>query len=275
MLRDFTGERLEPHILNENTVKHLHRYAIASQYIKDKIILDIASGEGYGSNLMSMKAAFVYGVDIDADTIKDAQQKYSKKNIKFIEGSTSSIPLETNSVDVVVSFETLEHHNEHDEMFKEIKRVLRKDGTLIISTPDKHYYSDMRSYNNPYHIKELYKNEFVDLVSEFFSEKQILDQRYLNGNSIITSSEYQLSLNYLGGDFLSVKTINPNPEFLIAIASENTFVKQNSSIFDGGDILQKNLFNTVRDVKNSATYRLGDTLLMPFKYLKAILKSSS
>ena len=61
----------------------MHRYAIVSDYIKDKIVLDIASGEGYGCNFMSKKAKFVYGVDIDDITVQEAKLKYKNKKIEF------------------------------------------------------------------------------------------------------------------------------------------------------------------------------------------------
>ena len=92
MKKKWTGERLETFIYNRDAVDHLHRYAIASNFVEGKVVLDIASGEGYGSNLMSEKASFVYGVDIDESTIRKADKKYKKNNLKLLKGSTSAIP---------------------------------------------------------------------------------------------------------------------------------------------------------------------------------------
>ena len=94
MKNNWTGERLETYIYSKDSIDHLHRYSIVSNYIEGKIVLDIASGEGYGSNIISEKAKFVYGVDIDETSIKDAKLKYKKDNLKFLVGSTSSIPIE-------------------------------------------------------------------------------------------------------------------------------------------------------------------------------------
>src|ERR1035438_3461036 len=113
MKKNWTGERLETHIYNYNTIEHLHRYAMATQLVTDKIVLDIASGEGYGSNLLSKFSKKVYGVDISAETIELASKKYLKNNLQFKVGSTSNIPIPDNTIDVVVSFETIEHHNQH------------------------------------------------------------------------------------------------------------------------------------------------------------------
>lgn len=271
MGRKFTGERLEPHIYNENSVKHLHRYAIVTEYIRNKTILDIACGEGYGSNLMSQYASFIYGVDIDRVTIEHAKVKYEKDNLRFIEGSTSRIPMDEDSVDVVVSFETLEHHDEHVKMFEEIKRVLRPNGMLIISTPDKYYYSDIRKYKNPYHIKELYKSDFIALINNFFTTAQILSQSYLNGNSLLLDTDTSETIKYYTGDFLKLTETNSHPEFLIAIASDGHFIKQRNTIFDGSVILTGNTAVIIKQVHNSTTFKVGHAILFPFKLVKRTL----
>ncbi len=268
MKEKFTGERLETYIYNENTIKHLHRYAIASSYIEKKIVLDIACGEGYGSNHMSNYAEFVYGVDIDFETITNAKKKYSKSNLTFLEGSTSKIPIENNSVDVVVSYETIEHHNEHEQMLEEIKRVLKPNGLLIISTPDKYYYSDLRNYNNPFHIKELYKDEFIALTNKYFKHSQLLSQSFLNGNSLVLKSDTRNVMKYYSGDFIELTEVTSNPEFLIAILSDQSFKQQDDSIFEGSEINSKRIKKEINIVYNSNSYKVGHALLTPFKFLK-------
>jgi len=62
--KNWTGERLETHILNVITIEHLHRYALALPHSTGKIVLDIACGDGYGSNLLARNAVSVIGVDI-------------------------------------------------------------------------------------------------------------------------------------------------------------------------------------------------------------------
>ncbi len=272
-MKNWTGERLETFVNTRDAIEHLHRYAIVSKYIKDKIVLDIASGEGYGSSLMSEKASFVYGVDIDTDTVQKAKLKYKRTNLKFLTGNTSQIPIEDNSIDVVVSFETIEHHDEHDEMMIEIKRVLRPNGILIISTPDKLYYSDERNYNNQYHIKELYKNDFVLLLAKYFSKRQVLFQKYSNGNSVIVSEENKNDLNFFLGDYSKVNEIEIDALYIISIASDFLFEEQNTSVFDGSQLINNFIDIKLKNLYNSNTYKVGTILLAPFKLLKKILKS--
>lgn len=271
-IKKYTGERLEKHFFNRITIEHLHRYAIATKYVKDKIVLDIASGEGYGSNLLSHHATFVYGVDIDLTTIETAKQKYQATNISFLQGSISEIPLEDNSVDVVVSFETIEHHDEHQEMIGEIKRVLKKEGLLIISTPDKKVYSDERNYANPYHIKELYREEFEKLLQPSFSNVILFNQAYSYGNSFIFNLKQNQLVTYSGG-FDSLCQIENKAKFLLAIASNKSFDFDEFSVFDASSkIKQFENLELINTYKKSYSYRIGQFVLLPLNLIKKILK---
>ena len=141
---EYTGERLVTSVASEYTLyEHLHWYAAAQIISQNKTVLDIASGEGYGSYLLSKNAAYVYGVDIAEAAVNHAQEKYATRrpNLIFKQGSTSGIPLENGTIDLVVSFETIEHHDEHEQMISEIKRVLKPGGVLLISSPNKTVYS--------------------------------------------------------------------------------------------------------------------------------------
>lgn len=264
MKKKWEGERLETFIYGRDMIDHLHRYAIVSSYIDNKTVLDIACGEGYGSNLMSKNAKFVYSVDIDSDTILAAKSKYKKSNINFLVGSASEIPIEDNCVDIVVSFETIEHHDRHEEMVSEIRRVLKPNGIVIISTPDKLYYSDKRSFINPFHVKELYKQEFVDLFATKFKNFQLLTQTYCNGNSII-QEEDETDVQFFSGNYENVELFKTNPLYLIIIASDGVFTKQKTTIFNGDEIEKKELIAQFRD---STTYKVGQFILFPFKFLK-------
>lgn len=268
----YTGERLEKSFFNRASIEHLHRYAIAKELTTNKIVLDIASGEGYGTHLLSENAKFVYGVDIDFKTIAEAKNTYIKENIKFLQGSTSKIPLDDNTIDVVVSFETIEHHNEHHKMMTEIKRVLKKDGILIISTPDKKVYSDDRNYSNPFHVKELYKEEFEFLIKDHFSNSIFLDQTYTYGHSFIYNKT-QNNVNFYTGEFKKVYPVENKAKFLISIASDVFFQYNDFSIFNASPKLKAYDDSLlIKSIKNSYYYRIGRIILYPFAIIKRTLK---
>lgn len=269
MKKNWTGERLESFIYSRDAIEHLHRYGLVFNYIENKIVLDIACGEGYGSNLMSDKAAVVYAVDIDEATVLAAKAKYHKDNINFMTGSASSIPMASQSVDVVVSFETIEHHDQHGEMIAEIRRVLKPGGLIIISTPDKLYYSDKRKFTNKFHVKELYKVEFTELIFKVFPRMQLLTQKYCNGNSIIQAELNLDKIQFYTGNYTKVSSLEIDPLYLIAIASDVDFELQHTSFFDGSEIINKAL---VGSVYSSMTFKVGHLILRPFKFFKRLLK---
>ena len=166
----FTGERFLPTEAGNIALEHLHRYFQAREIAAGKVVLDIASGEGYGSAILAEAALSVTGVDISDEAVAHARRRYQRDNLQYLVGDCAQIPLPDASVDMVVSFETIEHHNRHEEMLREIKRVLREDGVLLISSPDKKYYSDELNYSNPYHVKELYRDEFEALIGRHFRQ---------------------------------------------------------------------------------------------------------
>ncbi len=266
----WTGERLETEIFGRDSVEHLHRYAIAKKLAVNKTVLDVASGEGYGSHILSKVAKNVIGVDIDQSTVNAASLKYNAANLKFEQGSTSKIPLADDSVDLVVSFETIEHHDEHELMMTEIKRVLKRDGTLIISTPDKAIYSDKRNFKNSFHIKELYREEFRKLLSNSFSNVTFLNQKYINGSSLI-DVESKSAIEIFDGDYADVESIEIDPLYILAIASDHEVNQFDASIFSGNKLNSQEIKNVIKKVQKSTTFRVGKFLLSPIIAIKKML----
>src|SRR5271166_2379262 len=109
---EFTGERMTSAIEGQIEFEHFHRYCLARDLCRGLDILDVASGEGYGSAILAGVARSVIGVDIDEGSVAHASQAYRVDNLRFLCGSAIDPPLENASVDVVVSFETLEHIRE-------------------------------------------------------------------------------------------------------------------------------------------------------------------
>jgi ubiquinone/menaquinone biosynthesis C-methylase UbiE len=161
---EFTGERYVPEVRGAIELEHVHRYLQAREIAAGKVVLDIACGEGYGTALLAGLAARAIGVDISREAVRHAKARYVAGNIEFLVGSCARIPLPDRSIDLVTSFETIEHHDQHEKMMQEIKRVLRPRGVLVISSPDKQHYSIDTGHRNEYHVKELYAHEFKALL---------------------------------------------------------------------------------------------------------------
>jgi ubiquinone/menaquinone biosynthesis C-methylase UbiE len=273
----YTGERLTTErFFTDGAIEHLHRYAFASQLVKDKVVLDIACGEGYGSCLLSKYANFVYGIDIDLNSINHASKKYPKNNLTYIHGSCLEIPIKSNTVDVVVSFETIEHLYEQEQMTIEFKRVLKQDGLLIISSPEKEYYHKVDP-NNPFHVKELFLQEFERLIRNNFSFVNFYFQRTKLGSIIIPVDLKPGCYFESSGDFDEVRSENSfkEPIYNLAICSNTKFETDNLSqlnFFRDEHSLVLRMERRVEQVRQKLEYKIGHFILFPYRFLKRIIK---
>jgi SAM-dependent methyltransferase/glycosyltransferase involved in cell wall biosynthesis len=216
----WTGERYIPQITGEIQLEHIHRYLLAREYAEDKEVLDIACGEGFGSAILAKSARSVVGVDISTEVINHAAIRYRLDNVEFRQSSCAAIPLNDHSIDLVVSFETIEHHDEHLAMMAEIKRVLRPEGVLIISSPDKNEYSIKPNYHNPFHARELFKEEFEGLIRAYFKNLDFLAQRIVYGSGILPEKGVFRITDYDIKDTTSGSSRLARPRYLIAMASD-------------------------------------------------------
>ena len=189
---EFTGERFLPSCSGEIAYEHWHRYAFARRFVAGKRVLDAACGEGYGSALLGAVAADVIGIDIDMATIDRARATYGDgKRTRFIASSCAGLPLPSASIDVVVSFETIEHLAAEDQlaMLTEFARVLTREGLLLMSSPNRRLYSDARNYVNPYHQRELYRDDLARLLAKRFPAQRWHHQRLAYWSGIWTEAD--------------------------------------------------------------------------------------
>ena len=170
---DATGERLVPDLQHGELVhaEHLARYRLAAQLAPGRRVLDAASGEGYGSAILAAAGAVaVVGVDVDPKAVEHARA--SHPGPEFQVADVGALPFEDDAFDLVVSFETIEHVPDPPSALAELARVLRADGTLLISTPNKHEYL----VANEFHTVEYTHDEFVALLGTRFERVQVLLQ---------------------------------------------------------------------------------------------------
>jgi len=181
----FTGERFTPECVREIWYEHWHRYLFARRLVAGKRVLDVACGEGYGSALLSDAAAEVVGVDIDAPSIAHARERYGQRtNLTFETGNAIALDFPPGRFDLVVSFETLEHLSAQEELLAGFARVLTDDGVLIVSSPDKHEYSEVAGFRNEFHVRELYRDELLALVKPHFPAVRLFGQKLLFQSAI-------------------------------------------------------------------------------------------
>ena len=174
----FTGERFVPGAKGEIWMEHWHRYHFAARWAAGREVLDVACGEGYGSALLARRAARVVGIDVAQEAVEHARRTYADAaNLEFVRASCSRLPLPDASVDLAVSFETIEHIDAQREFVDELARVVKPGGLLLLSCPNKVEYSDKRGYANEFHVRELYRDELEALVASRFPHCRWYGQR--------------------------------------------------------------------------------------------------
>ena len=223
---NFTGERFVPEIDDHvMQMEHLQRYLSVCKVVEKLNVLDVACGEGYGSSLMAENAGRVTGVDISHEAIEHAKKRYNHSNLDYIRGSATDLSMFQNETfDAVISFETIEHIDETSQQLflKEIKRVLKSDGFLIMSTPDKKIYSDLHNYHNEYHIHEFYKDEFVSFLKDQFNFITLFNQ-YFEVTGIIEEESLEKPSN---NNIMRFGNSHKNEgKYLIAVASNSELTK--------------------------------------------------
>jgi SAM-dependent methyltransferase len=226
----FTGERFTPECAGGIWYEHWHRYALVRDWVAGKVVLDAACGEGYGSAFLAEAAGKVIGVDVSASAISHARAKYgAKPNLEYIEASVTAIPLPDASVDVVVSFETIEHLTEQEAMLAEFRRVLRPEGFLVLSAPNRPVYSEEKNYRNEYHVREHDRPELAALLTSGFPQSLWFAQR-LQFNSVIWSLDEEVGCYKDGNsvamapDSLTPSGWMPDPMYFLVVCGSSATV---------------------------------------------------
>jgi SAM-dependent methyltransferase len=169
------GERLYWDVASEED-RHLHlsRYQFARDLFQPNWdCLDAACGSGYGSAFLAEKVRSVRGVDLDPGAIEYAKSAYQRPNLSYYCADLqATLPFADESFDAITSFETLEHVSDQRKMTAEFYRVLRPGGMLVISTPDRCVSEQLR-LDNRFHVAELSKREFVELLARSFIVEQL------------------------------------------------------------------------------------------------------
>lgn len=258
---EFTGERFTPECVREIWYEHFHRYAFARELVGELDVLDAACGEGYGSALLATAAHSVTGVDLSETAVAHARTRYLAEGLRFMVANCLELPFEDNEFDCIVSFETLEHLEDHQRLLAEFRRVLKPGGFLLISSPDKAVYTDQLQNRNEFHAKELYRDELESLLREHFPAFRLWGQKLLF-QSAIWSLEEQPGVAFHqedSGRISSISSLNHDPVYFIAVcAAEKQFLPtagQGLDLFDdAGESVYEHYYHEIR--KNMAAGKL-------------------
>lgn len=181
-MAEFTGERVVPGKVDVDLWnEHVARYVFAARLAEGKRVLDAGCGSGYGAARLALRASSVVAMDLAAEAIDDARQRYRMPNLHFVRASCTEAPVRDGAFDLVVAFEIIEHLKDWEKLLQEAGRLLGPGGQFIVSTPNKEYYGAARgpSEPNPYHVHEFGFEEFREALGKVFPQVSMLMQNHV------------------------------------------------------------------------------------------------
>lgn len=175
-----TGERLLPDECQSvedriMAARHEFAYKFARQYVSGlNVVVEVGSGEGYGTSLLSASCQRITGVDVDAETVEYANKKYRSANCDFQVADGRDLPFDNGYADAVVSFQAIEHVQEDESMIGEMGRILKPGGVALVVTPNRltRLEPGQKPFNR-FHVREYSPVEFRKLLSTAFQDVEI------------------------------------------------------------------------------------------------------
>ena len=174
---ELTGERTLPDVPAENYWfrRHLAVYEWIGARVIGRRVLDMACGEGYGSEVLSRSAASVLGVDANPEAFDHARLRYVRSNLRFERGM-AELHGEAGAYDAVVFLQTIEHVQDPVGVLEHFRSLLAPGGTVYVSTPNVLTLAadGAAKSSNPWHIREYRAAEFRQLCATVFGEVGLL-----------------------------------------------------------------------------------------------------
>jgi len=171
-----TGERTLPDVPEENY--WYQRHLVVYEWIRDRVaglrVIDMACGEGYGTNVLAGRAAEAVGVDANPEAHEHARLRYTAPNVRFARDLVETFD---EPADAVVFLQTIEHVQNPDEVLERFKALVSASASpaVIVSTPNVLTLAPegAEKSGNPWHVKEYRPEEFRALCAAHFSEVEM------------------------------------------------------------------------------------------------------
>ena len=238
-----TGERLIPESFTSKEeylmyLRHIFAYSYAASHIsKNDLVLEVGSGEGYGTNILSTKVKSIVGLDVDLEAIEHANKKYKSKKCEFIHYTGKKLPFPDNKFDKVVSFQVIEHVTDDKEYLNEIYRVLKNKGDFIVSTPNRnHRLEPNQKPWNRFHLREYSPEGLSELLSKKFNNVEVwgifgVDEAQDIEINRIKKVRRMISLDPLGVRHILPETIKLKAAKLARILSRGRSTTENNASY--------------------------------------------
>ena len=205
---------------------------MARAYCVDKVVLDLGCGAGYGGGMLKdAGAAMVVGVDISFEAASFAKNEAAGLHVAV--SSVTEIPLRDASIDVVVSFEVIEHIHSPELLVREARRVLRSEGVFIVSTPNRSVYNESRSEPNPFHVSEMEVDEFRRVLSQYFPFVEMSAQKVVLASVVWDVEDRNVTPT------ISSDVQLPEAPYVVAVCSNEPLQKVDSSAFSSWRVMEE------------------------------------
>jgi SAM-dependent methyltransferase len=160
-----TGERTVPGVAEENYWFRRHEAAYLA--LRDRcagaLVFEAGCGEGYGADLLAGVAKRVVAADYDWSSTEHVRTAYP--GVDVVRANLVALPIGSGAMDVVANFQVIEHLWDQAGFLAECRRILRPDGALLITTPNRLTFSPGQDVpRNPFHTRELAADELADLL---------------------------------------------------------------------------------------------------------------
>ncbi len=174
---ELTGERTLPDVPAENYWfrRHLAVYEWIARRVVGKRVIDMACGEGYGSEWLARRAVQVVGVDANPEAHHHARLRYVRANLRFERGLVETFG-KPGSFDAVVFLQTIEHVHDPVAVLGHLRSLLAPGGVAYVSTPNVLTLAPPGAdrSGNPWHLKEYRADEFRELCADVFGSVELL-----------------------------------------------------------------------------------------------------
>jgi SAM-dependent methyltransferase len=153
-------------------LKHLKPYQYLIDQVRDRNVLDVGCGPGYGSFILSHHARAVTGVDVDSRCIDFGRREFGRDNLEFIQADVYDLPrvLPDRTFDLICALEFIEHLERPEEFLRLSRSLLAPKGRLFLTTPNRLVRSVTGTPWNPDHVQEFDAGSYRSLLAEAFDE---------------------------------------------------------------------------------------------------------